>query len=352
MAPLETGSDIRLTTLTNCGGCAAKLGADLLQGVLAQVAAVSERPPKLLVGLTPPDDAAVYELSPELAVVATLDFFPPVVDDPFTYGQIAAANAVSDIFAMGGRTLFALNIAALPESMPSSVVEAIFAGGMTVVREAGGVIAGGHTIRDEEPKYGLAVVGLVDPRAVMLRSHAVQGDLLMLTKPLGTGLIVSGQRQGRVSKSELGAAVGSMRMLNRRAAEVLTASGIRAATDVTGFGLLGHALEMAMASRVRIVITADSLPALPGALKLAERGIRTDGSEHNRRFVEPMLERRAAIQRQREALAFDPQTSGGLLAAVSPARAGMVATGMESAGLAYWWVGRVEEGSGILLSGS
>ncbi len=228
----------RLTELTDCGGCAAKLGADLLADALAGLGAEAA-PGELIAGLNPPDDAAVYRISDELAIIGTLDFFPPLVDDPRTFGEIAAANALSDVFAMGGRVLFALSIAAFPEELPRDVMAEIFAGASSKVREAGGTLAGGHTIRDPEPKYGLAVVGAGHPDRLLRKGGAQPGDVLILTKRLGTGVLVSGSRQGRTSAADLAAAVDQMRTLNRAASDVLVSHGVRAATDVTGFGLLG-----------------------------------------------------------------------------------------------------------------
>ena len=309
---------LRLTALTDCGGCAAKLGADVLADVLAGLGAQAA-PDDLIAGLHPPDDAAVYRLSPELAVIGTLDFFPPLVDDPRTFGEIAAANALSDVFAMGGRVLFAMAIAAFPEEMPRDALAAIFDGAAAKVREAGGTLAGGHTIRDPEPKYGLAVVGVAHPERLLRKGGAQPGDVLLLTKPLGTGLLVSGARQGRTSPAHLAQAVDQMRVLNRAASEVLSAHGVRAATDVTGFGLLGHGLEMARASGARFVFDADALPALDGALELARAGVETGGAAHNRRFVAPELALASGVRPELVALAHDPQTSGGLLAAVPAA---------------------------------
>src|SRR6188472_2013295 len=236
MTALEP-SPIRLTELTDCGGCAAKLGADLLAEALAGLGAEAAASPdaSLIAGLQPPDDGAAYRVSDDLAIIGTLDFFPPLVDDPRTFGEIAAANALSDVFAMGGRVLFALSIAAFPEELPRDVLAAIFAGASSKVSEAGGTLAGGHTIRDPEPKYGLAVIGAAHPERLMRKGGAQPGDRLVLTKPLGTGVLVSGYRQGRTSETDLATAIDGMRTLNRAAADALVASGIHAATDVTGF---------------------------------------------------------------------------------------------------------------------
>jgi selenide,water dikinase len=344
-------SPFRLTDLTDCGGCAAKLGADLLAEALAGLGAeAADAPDALIAGLNPPDDAAVYRVSDDLAIIGTLDFFPPLVDDPRTFGEVAAANALSDVFAMGGRVLFALSIAAFPEDLPTDVLTEIFAGASTKVREAGGTLAGGHTIRDPEPKYGLAVIGAAHPDRLLRKGGAQPGDVLLLTKPLGTGVLVSGARQGRASASDLAGAIDSMRRLNRAAADVFVAAGIRAATDVTGFGLLGHGLEMARASGMRFVFEAAALPTLPGALELAAAGIETGGAVHNRRFVAGSLDVGAAIPPALVTLAHDPQTSGGLLAAIPPDRLAAVQSALALAKVAHWRIGRVEAGAaGVAL---
>ena len=344
---------LRLTDLTDCGGCAAKLGADLLAEALSGLGAdaATTGDAALIAGLTPPDDAAAYRISDDLAVIGTLDFFPPLVDDPWTYGEIAAANALSDVFAMGGRVLFALSIAAFPEELPRDVMAAIFGGASAKVREAGGTLAGGHTIRDPEPKYGLAVIGAAHPDHLLRKGGAVPGDTLILTKPLGTGLLVSGSRQGRTDADDLASAVDGMRRLNRDASEVLVAHGIRAATDVTGFGLLGHGLEMARASGTRFVFDAPALPALDGALALAEGGVETGGAAHNRRFVRPELTVSAQVTDALVTLAHDPQTSGGLLAAVPPDALDAVEADLDGRGVTHWRVGRVtDDGPGVALA--
>jgi len=334
---------IRLTELTECGGCAAKLGADLLAEALAGLGAgAAPAPADLLAGLEPPDDAAAYLVAPDLAVIGTLDFFPPLVDDPRTYGEIAAANALSDVFAMGGRVLFALSIAAFPEDFPRTAFQAVLEGASAKVREAGGVLAGGHTIRDAEPKYGLAAIGVAHPDRLLRKGAARPGDVLLLTKRLGTGLLVSGSRQGRARPGELAAAVDQMRTLNLAASHVLVDHGIRCATDVTGFGLLGHGLEVARASRARLVFDAAALPALDGALDLARAGVETGGAAHNRRFVAAALEVASGVPSELVTLAHDPQTSGGLLAAVPADRLDAVEAGLAAAGVDAWRIGRVE----------
>jgi selenide, water dikinase len=356
MAGRPDPSPIRLTEMTDCGGCAAKLGADLLAEALAGLGAGRTEPghvpdPNLLAGLDPPDDAAAYLVAPDLAILATLDFFPPLVDDPAAYGEIAAANALSDIFAMGGRVLFALSIAAFPEDFPNGALGAVFEAAAAKVRESGGILAGGHTIRDPEPKYGLAVIGAAHPDRMFRKGGARPGDALILTKRLGTGFIVSGRRQGRTSDAHLDAAIEQMRTLNRAASEVLQRHEVRAATDITGFGLLGHGLEMARASGVRLTFDAAALPALGGALDLARSGVETGGAGHNRRYTAPALSVAGGVAQDLVALAHDPQTSGGLLAAVDPARLNDIQADLAAAGVGAWHVGHVDEGEpGVALA--
>ncbi len=348
MTSLADVPSLRLTTLTDCGGCAAKLGADLLSDALAGLGAETA-PADLIAGLDPPDDAAAYRISDDLVVIGTLDFFPPLVDDARTFGEIAAANALSDVFAMGGRVLFALSIAAFPEELPRDVLTEVFGGASAKVREAGGTLAGGHTIRDPEPKYGLAVIGAAHPDRLLRKGGARAGDTLLLTKRLGTGVLVSGSRQGRTAAADLASAIDSMRGLNRAAAEVLVANDIRGATDVTGFALLGHGLEMARASGVRLAFDAASLPALPGALDLARDGVETGGAAHNRRFVADALEVAPGVDPVLVTLAHDPQTSGGLLAAIPDERLEAVTAALDDAGVDHWRIGSVTEGSGVAL---
>jgi selenide,water dikinase len=342
----------RLTELTDCGGCAAKLGADLLAEALAGLGAEAAAHPdaSLIAGLNPPDDAAAYRISDDLAIIGTLDFFPPLVDDPRTFGEIAAANALSDVFAMGGRVLFALSIAAFPEALPRDVLAEIFAGASSKVREAGGTLAGGHTIRDAEPKYGLAVIGAAHPDKLLRKGGARPGDRLLLTKPLGTGLLVSGSRQALTSAADLAAAIDGMRTLNRASSEVLVTNGVAGATDVTGFGLLGHGLEMARASGMRLVFDSTFLPALDGALDLARAGTETGGAAHNRRYVSGSLVVDPSVAPEFVTLAHDPQTSGGLLAAIPLDELETVETDFDARGVSHWRVGHVQQGEGIALT--
>jgi selenide,water dikinase len=266
------------------------------------------------VGLAPFDDAAVLRLSDDLALVSTTDFFPPLVDDPSDFGAIAAANACSDVFAMGGRVTIALNVCAFPERLPAEVIGEILSAAAEVVHEAGGVVAGGHTIRSEEPIFGLAVQGLIHPDRVLTKGGARPGDALVLSKPLGTGIVLAGGAPGHKA-----AAIAGMRRLNRGASEVLQDLGSRvhAVTDVTGFGLLGHGWEMAERSGATVRFEATALPLYPGASEAAMAGTRTGGDARNRQY----LDGRIAVHApgHLEAIGFDPQTSGGLLAAVDPA---------------------------------
>jgi selenide,water dikinase len=327
---VDASEAIRLTELTSCGGCAAKWGASLLGELVSDLAAAGDG---LLVGLSPSDDAAVVEVGPGVALVSTTDFFPPLVDDPGDYGAIAAANACSDVYAMGGDVLLALNIAAFPESLPPPVIRAIFRGAAGVVADAGGVVAGGHTIRSPEPIFGLAVQGLVAPGTQFIKGGARDGDALVLSKPLGTGLALASGDAAAIA-----AAVVSMRRLNRDAAGALRAVGaaVHAVTDVTGFGLLGHGWEMAERSGACLTFDAGRLPALAGARDAAEAGVRTGGDARNRDYVagHVAVEASDAVA----AIGFDPQTSGGLLAAVDPAAVGALA------GAGFVPVGRVTAG--------
>jgi len=313
-------ADLRLTEWTACGGCAAKWGAAPLAQLVRQLAA--EADPALLVGLAPFDDAAVYRVSDDVALVSTTDFFPPLVDDPSDFGAIAAANACSDVFAMGGRVIMALNISAFPERMPTAAIGAILSAAAEVVREAGGVVAGGHTIRSEEPIFGLAVQGLVHPDQVFTKSGARPGDVLLLSKPLGTGIVLAGG-----SDADKASAIARMKRLNRDAAEALgrVRDGVHAVTDVTGFGLAGHGWEMAERSEARVVVDTSVLELYDGALAAAERGVRTGGDPRNREHLQGRVTSRAP--EALEALCYDPQTSGGLLAAVEPAVVGELVAG-------------------------
>jgi selenide,water dikinase len=336
-----------LTSLATSGGCAAKYSAARLEELLrGYVPAEAEN---LLVGLAPADDAVVYRLDDERALVFTLDFFPPLVDDPALFGRIAATNALNDVFAMGGAPLLALSIAAFPESLPNETLAAIFGAADEQVRAAGAILAGGHTLRDDEPKYGLAVVGTVHPDGFWPKSGARPGDTLLLTKPLGTGMLLHAAREGRRHEEGLAAAAESMTALSRKAADVLRPFSPHAVTDVTGFGLLGHAHEMAERSGVRIELDAAALPLLPGALEQAAAGTRTGGDRRNRDFAGPHVEA-DGVGEDVLALAYDPQTSGGLLVALPEDKAPVLAASFAAADLFLARIGRVVEGAGVRLA--
>ena len=337
--------EVKLGELVTAGGCAAKYSAALLEELLAGFAPAESS--DLLVGLDPADDAAVYRIDEERAIVFTVDFFPPLVDDPADFGAIAATNALNDVFAMGGLPLVALSVAAFPEELPTGVVSAVFAAADEQVRAAGAVLAGGHTIRDAEPKYGLAVVGTVHPAGVWQKSTARPGDALFLTKPLGTGLVLHGRKRGLASEADLGEAVEWMRTLNRDAADALRAFSPSAVTDVTGFGLLGHAHEMASRSGVRLVLEAERWPALPGALEVARAGERTGGDRRNRDFADAHVEL-GRTSDDLAALGYDPQTAGGLLVSLPADRGAVLEATFESCGLFLRRIGHVEEGAGVV----
>ncbi len=305
------------------------------------------RHPDLLVGLATPDDAAVYRLNDEQAAVMTVDFFAPLVDDPYDYGAIAAANAMSDVYAMGGEVLLAVNVAAFPEDMPGETIARILQGGADKVQEAGGLVAGGHTIIDAEPKFGLSVLGLVHPQKVITKAGARPGDLLYLTKPLGTGIITTAAMRDEASPEQLRAAIESMTSLNRHASHIARETGVRALTDVTGYALLGHGYEMAAASGVALRVSAAAVPLLEGALGYADRGIITGGAGRNRKYLEGKVRIAAGISEALEHVLFDPQTSGGLLMAVPPEKAGDLESRFAASGLPTWRIGEVVEGEGV-----
>jgi len=317
---------------------------------LAQVLrpfAVSQQP-DLLVGLHTADDAAVYRLNDEQAVVQTLDFFPPIVDDPYTFGAITAANAMSDVYAMGGRPLFALNLAVWPSDLPLDMLARIFDGGRDKVEEAGAVVAGGHTVSDEGPKYGLCVTGIVHPQRVATKGGARPDDVLVLTKPLGTGVVTTALKAGRAVEEHVEAAVSSMLRLNRVASEIAMQSGATAMTDVTGFGLLGHAYEMAAAGGVEFRIRLGALPQLPGALGYIEQKITPGGLGRNRDYLAGEVDgvprcRWEGAPSDLLALACDPQTSGGLLISLPEAELPGLLSRAEAQNQPVWVIGEVVE---------
>lgn len=331
----------RLTELADCAGCAAKIGADLLAQV---VSPLRQRvaPSQLLVGLGAIDDAAVYKLNEQQAVISTADFFPPVVDDPYTFGSIAAANALSDIYAMGGQVLMAINLVAWPETLDTSVLSEVLRGGMDIVEQAGSVIAGGHSISDREPKYGLAVTGLVHPDHILTKGGARPGDVLVLSKALGTGLITTAQKRGKVHEDDMASAVRSMTTLNRRASELLVQAGsaVHAVTDITGFSLLGHSWEMAAQSLTCMRFDYASLPLLPNVRHYAEVGCIPGGTGRNERSLRSHVRFGNHLDQLDQAILFDPQTSGGLFAAIDPALWPTLADQQE---VTFWRIGEVTE---------
>jgi selenide,water dikinase len=345
VVPIETGR-VKLTDLASCGGCAAKYSAARLDELLKGFVPVEAE--NLLVGLAPADDAAVYRLDDERALIFTLDFFPPVVDEPGDYGAIAATNALNDVFAMGGTPLLALSIAAFPEELPIEMLAEIFAAADQQVRAAGGLLAGGHTIRDDEPKYGLAVVGTVHPDGIWPKNGARPGDALFITKPLGTGLIMTGHKRGLVGTQQLERAIGWMRTLNKDAADAIRGFAPHAVTDVTGFGLFGHTHEMAERSGVRIVLESERMPAIDGANDLARKGVRTSGDPRNRDFAARHITM-DGVGETMGALGYDPQTAGGLLVSLPKDKGPALEAAFEAQHLFLRRVGHVEEGSGVAV---
>jgi selenide, water dikinase len=339
-------AEIKLTDLASCGGCAAKYSAARLEELLGGFVQVEEE--NLLVGLGTPDDAAVYKLDEERAIIFTLDFFPPIVDEPADYGAIAATNALNDVFAMGGTPLLALSIAAFPEELPMQMLGDIFASADETVRKAGALLAGGHTIRDAEPKYGLAVVGTVHPNGIWTKADARPGDAVYITKPLGTGLIMTGHKRGAIGTQQLERAVGWMKTLNKDAADLLRRLKPNAVTDVTGFGLFGHSHEMADRSGVRIQLESERFPAIDGALDLARKGVRTSGDPRNRDFAQRHLTLKG-VPETLVALGYDPQTAGGLLVSLPAQQGAALEAEFGARRLFLRRVGTVEEGSGVVV---
>ncbi|HWZ18688.1 MAG TPA: selenide, water dikinase SelD [Ktedonobacteraceae bacterium] len=338
---MSASQPIRLTELASCAGCAAKIGADILAQVVSPLRQ-SNVPPQLLIGLDAIDDAAVYRVNAQQAIISTADFFPPVVDDPYTYGAIAATNAMSDVYAMGGQVLMAINLVAWPENLDTAILSEVLRGGMEAVERAGGVIAGGHSISDDEPKYGLAVTGMVHPDHILTKGGAKPGDVLVLSKPLGTGLMTTAQKQGKVREEDMAAAVQSMTRLNRRASEILVqvGAGVHAATDITGFGILGHAWEMAAQSLTSMRFNYESLPLLPNIRHYAELGCIPGGTGRNKRSVQAHVHFGDHMGEIDQAILYDPQTSGGLFAAIHPSLWSELS---EQKDVTFWRIGEVTE---------
>ena len=307
--------ECKLTKLANCAGCGAKVGAGVLAKLLDGLKVRED--PNLLVGFDKSDDASVYKVSDELALVQTVDFFPPIADDPYTFGAIAATNALSDVYAMGGEPKLALNIMAVPQDLPKEAVHQILRGGYEKAYEAGAIITGGHSILDSEPKYGLAVTGFVHPDRVLTNSGAKEGDVLLLTKPLGIGILTTAAKAELVREETMAYAVGLMTTLNKGARDAMVKYRVHACTDVTGFALLGHGCEMAQGSDVALHIEVGAIDLIPEALEFARMGVLPEGMYRNRSFAEAFVDA-GDVELAKQDLLYDPQTSGGLLMAVHP----------------------------------
>ena len=308
-------NQVKLTKLAKCAGCGAKVGAGTLARLLEGIQVRQD--PNLLVGFDRSDDASVYKISDILALVQTVDFFPPIADDPYLFGQIAATNALSDVYAMGGEPKLCLNIMAVPKDMPPEAVHDLLRGGYDKVYEAGALITGGHSILDDEPKYGLAVTGFVHPDKMLTNAGARPGDVLLFTKPLGLGVLTTAAKAELVPPAVLERACGLMTTLNKAARDVMVQYRVHACTDVTGFGLLGHSLELAQGGGVELEIDAKAVDFLPEAAELAIMGVLPEGMYRNRAFAQDAVDP-GETELWRQDLFYDPQTSGGLLMAVDP----------------------------------
>jgi selenide, water dikinase len=347
---MQSLNTFKLTSLASCAGCAAKIAPGSLAQVLKPLANIfpSEDYPALLVGLTAPDDAAIYQLDSEKAIISTTDFFPPVVDDPYSFGAIAAANALSDIYAVGGEPIMAINLVAFPDDLDQGILSEILRGGAEKVRESGAVVAGGHTIVDREPKFGLAVTGVVHPKGILTKGGALPGDKLILTKPLGAGVVTTASKQDKAQPEHTTAAIASMSRLNRDASRLAQKFGVHAMTDVTGYSLLGHAHEMAHLGSMDFKIFFRSLRWLPGAEWYGEQGIFPGGMGRNRNYFSQWTVFDESITVTQQELLFDPETSGGLLMAVDAAQADLLCDALIAAGDAASIIGEVELGNGMI----
>ena len=319
--------DIQLTKLAECAGCGAKVGAGELCKLLEGLKVLQD--PNLLVGYDRSDDASVYKLTDDLALVQTVDFFPPIADDPYTFGAIAAANALSDVYAMGGEPRLALNVMAVPEDMPKEAVHAILRGGYEKAYEAGAIITGGHSIYDKEPKYGMAVTGFVRPDRLLTNSGAKPGDVLLYTKPIGIGVLTAGIKGELADRDTARMAEELMMTLNKYARDIMVQYRVHACTDVTGFGVLGHLLEMAQGSEAQIHIDVSRLKLIPQSLELARLGVLPAGLYRNRHFAQEWVDE-GGVELAVQDLLYDPQTSGGLMMAVDPEDAPALLAALEA----------------------
>ena len=342
---------IKLTSLAQAAGCAAKLGPGDLSAVAFPLSQLfsSEDHPNLLIGLSEPDDAAVVRINESQAIISTTDFFPPVVDHPYWFGAIAAANAMSDVYAMGGDVIMAINLVAFPASLDMAILAEILQGGAEKVKEAGAVLAGGHTIMDEEPKYGLAVTGLVHPDQIIKKGGAKVGDALILTKPLGAGVITTALKRGIVEDDHIQSAMEIMATLNRHATEAAREVGVNGMTDVTGYSLLGHAREMANLSQTTFEINHEAIEWMPGARDYAEQDIFPGGAGRNRAYYNKWVEFEDTVDIATQGLLFDPQTSGGLLIAVAFDKANMLLANLSERGVNAKQIGSVGVGNGTIV---
>jgi selenide, water dikinase len=338
-------ASIRLTELSACAGCAAKLGAAELHSVMERVTPATDE--RVLVGYGTGDDAGVYLLRDDLAVVQTVDFFTPIVDDPYDFGRIAATNALSDVYAMGGSPRSALNIVAFPEDLDLAILARILEGGSSVARAAGVAILGGHTIKDAEPKYGMAVTGIVDPKRIVTNANAQPGDRLVLTKPLGTGILTTALKRRAIATEDLDEAVTAMTTLNEAASQAMLAAGANAATDVTGFGLLGHGGGMARASGVRFTIDANAVPFMSNVLSLIQEGFVPGGTRHNAETHAAFTDFEASVPPAVRVALSDAQTSGGLLIAIPAKNCETLRRELHARGALAAVIGEVGEGRGI-----
>ena len=339
---MQDSTTVRLTQQVKAGGCASKLAPGSLAAVLSRLPKQNDA--NLLVGFDTSDDAGIYRIAPDVALVQTVDFFTPLVDDPFVFGQIAATNALSDVYAMGGRPLTALSIVCFPQDGDLDVLEAIMRGGIAKMHEAGCVVVGGHSVRDAEIKFGYAVTGLIDPDRVFTNTGAVAGDALILTKPIGTGVITTALKRGMAKPDWVENAVQSMTTLNRAASEIVAAAGgVHAMTDVTGFGLMGHGRELALGSGVTIEIVVEDVPRIEGALDAIHLGAIPAGLLANRDFAECVSADAPGshIADDLRALLYDPQTAGGLFISVAPDDADTLLGSLHGAGLKAAKIGSV-----------
>jgi len=344
---MEVAPAVRLTALASCGGCASKLGSAELASVLHGLPSTAND--RVLVGFGTADDAGIFVLREDLALVQTVDFFTPIVDDPYDFGRVAATNAVSDVFAMGGTPICALNIVAFPEELDLSILSRILEGGAHVARAAGFAILGGHTIKDEEPKYGMAVSGTIDPRRIVTNAAAQPGDLLVLTKPIGTGILTTAAKRDEISYDDLRPAIAWMTTLNAGAAAAMLAAQVHAATDITGFGILGHGGQLARASGVGLSIDASAVPLMDGVADLIRADVVPGGTKNNVRTHATFTRFEPNVDETMRVALSDAQTSGGLLICVAPERFDGLSRDLCAAGVLDAVIGEVVSGTGVVV---